>query len=625
MRILLNEIAREFSPWGKTNHEIAKEKPYTGDKPVKADVVPAQMMDFCMYICPTCGTELLALWKITASKVECSEMSDIKRGWCGFNGVCHYKQNCHKYEIEKMNYQLPEYMAARKEKKKLLTMNNCPICGGTLSHSVDDGFFFDPENYDLYNKYLRSCEDEKGRKYTLEEWKWAEGLKLDMYKSFAYDSDKPDFKCSLDILKDEIVRDCDKTIQDGFACLAGLREAKEKPLAESAAEKTLQKLDHPMSKLSSEASAGIKNDPEKLKEYLSELTQLEGNVYLLSQRLASLYYQLQTTEKTCLAERKYPAYQFKMDAAKNNLIVKALKDEWLQLLQELKTTKEKPVGEFIVTQLIIPQEPKEPVLETPGLFNKKRVLAENNEAKAKYDEEMDKYRKKVAFYQDEQRRKKEKIILDLETKTEDARKKWDKASQDAEACVNNYQPIDKGIELPSGVLKSALEDEISKVEKLLEDTLKCRNELYAFDIIFPKYRNLVALTTMNEYLITGRCEKLEGPGGAYNLYESELRANMIISQLSQIIDSLEQIKQNQYLLYNEMKQINATLSSMDDSLNNAVKSLSNIDSASRTIAKNTGIIAENSALIEYNTAKTALYSQKTAELTKAIGYLVALK
>lgn len=74
-------------------------------------------------------------------------------------------------------------------------------------------------------------------------------------------------------------------------------------------------------------------------------------------------------------------------------------------------------------------------------------------------------------------------------------------------------------------------------------------QYYSADVVFPKYRNLPALTMIYEYLTTGRCSELTGPNGAYNLYESELRQNTIISQMSVIISKLDEIKYNQYILY----------------------------------------------------------------------------
>ena len=69
------------------------------------------------------------------------------------------------------------------------------------------------------------------------------------------------------------------------------------------------------------------------------------------------------------------------------------------------------------------------------------------------------------------------------------------------------------------------------------------------ELIYPKYHNLPALTSIYEYLVTGRCDELTGPHGAYNLYEDEVRKDTVISQLNLVIDNLEKIKQNQYMLY----------------------------------------------------------------------------
>ena len=45
----------------------------------------------------------------------------------------------------------------------------------------------------------------------------------------------------------------------------------------------------------------------------------------------------------------------------------------------------------------------------------------------------------------------------------------------------------------------------------------------------------------------------------------------------------------------------------------------------RSIEDNTAHIAQNSDVIAHNTAVTAYYSKVNAELTNALGYMVALK
>jgi hypothetical protein len=74
-------------------------------------------------------------------------------------------------------------------------------------------------------------------------------------------------------------------------------------------------------------------------------------------------------------------------------------------------------------------------------------------------------------------------------------------------------------------------------------------EIYNQNIIFPKYRNFLAINQISEYIDSGRCSELEGPYGAYNLFENELRQNIIISRLDNIIHELEQIRENQYYTY----------------------------------------------------------------------------
>ena len=130
------------------------------------------------------------------------------------------------------------------------------------------------------------------------------------------------------------------------------------------------------------------------------------------------------------------------------------------------------------------------------------------------------------------------------------------------------------------------------------ETLKVLSDYYKPDIIFPKYHSLPALTTIYEYLSSGRCDTLTGPNGAYNLYESELRQNTIIEKLNTIIADLEQIKKNQFALYQELTKINAT-----------TRQISYEMSAIR------GYTQKLTALTALNTYYTAVTADNTAALT----------
>ena len=160
--------------------------------------------------------------------------------------------------------------------------------------------------------------------------------------------------------------------------------------------------------------------------------------------------------------------------------------------------------------------------------------------------------------------------------------------------------------------------EIAEVKGTLQKLYDTKHQLESLEIVYPKYLDFVALTTISEYLATGRCTILTGADGAYNLYESEVRANRIIAQLDQVIDSLEQIKSNQYKTYSLLKEIGDNISDISKKMDNAVTALNNIQDHTKRIE-------ENSAMIAYNTAKTAHYMKINNQLTNAIGFLVAMK
>lgn len=74
-------------------------------------------------------------------------------------------------------------------------------------------------------------------------------------------------------------------------------------------------------------------------------------------------------------------------------------------------------------------------------------------------------------------------------------------------------------------------------------------KMYSYNVVFPKYRNYVMVSSIYEYLCSGRCTTLEGHDGAYNILELEIRLDKIITRLDDILKNLEAIRTNQYTLY----------------------------------------------------------------------------
>ena len=93
---------------------------------------------------------------------------------------------------------------------------------------------------------------------------------------------------------------------------------------------------------------------------------------------------------------------------------------------------------------------------------------------------------------------------------------------------------------------------------------------------YKKYRNIVAVTSFYEYFDSGRCDALEGSTGAYNIFEQEVRASMIISKLSDAVSVLKDIKENQNRLYDAINEMNSQIKKMNTNLMRISAELSGI-------------------------------------------------
>ena len=104
--------------------------------------------------------------------------------------------------------------------------------------------------------------------------------------------------------------------------------------------------------------------------------------------------------------------------------------------------------------------------------------------------------------------------------------------------------------------KERLVEFLDMLKKKRQETGSILQQYYDKDVIFPKYRNLVAVCSFYEYFASGRCSTLIGHEGAYNIYENEVRLERILTKLDEIIQRLDTIKSNQYILYDVIQEGN---------------------------------------------------------------------
>lgn len=116
-----------------------------------------------------------------------------------------------------------------------------------------------------------------------------------------------------------------------------------------------------------------------------------------------------------------------------------------------------------------------------------------------------------------------------------------------------------------------LSEQRKQLREKYKETLDVLNSYYSIDVIYPKYRNFVAVSSIYEYILSGRCQRLEGNGGAYDTFEYESRLDRIIVQLDDVIERLDEIRDNQYQLYiavqDGIKQSHALQSKAINSIN----------------------------------------------------------
>lgn len=529
------------------------------------------------YYCAHCGAELMGVFNYTARKETFGINNDGKRQLAEFN--LRIEKNPQKIKMlkkkiaeDKRNYKewVKTQDNARKAYKEAEKLTLCPICGGELYKKT--GYFMPCSQLnDKYNDFFCLSKDEMSF-WTL----------------------------------------CSRSVDEKLERMKSFRDKIELDEVQKRVEKFLSDNDLPV-EIKADSSIQVYDTPEKLKDYIMTLLHLENNIYSLSRLLSELYYLELNCKRNIVLETNEPFYLL-------NTELNVLKKIYTKALEELeKADSYKPK-----VSIKYPVEPTAPRLAEPGFFNKKKVLAENERLIQKYQADMKAYRQEVMLCDEKKADMIEKKRADF-IKTAKEKANLQKAEMDkAASCLESAKRDMNDKIVPSQAAKELIGAEIIEIRNLLKNTLNARNELYSHNVIFKKYRNAVALASFYEYLMSGRCSSLTGADGAYNIYENEIRLNQIVTKLDDVISSLEEIKKTQYLIYSELQAINSTLSGLSSTMDKALTSVQNIEVTTTTLSEHMAHISQNTDVIAHNTAVTAYYSKVNADLTNALGYMVAL-
>lgn len=144
-----------------------------------------------------------------------------------------------------------------------------------------------------------------------------------------------------------------------------------------------------------------------------------------------------------------------------------------------------------------------------------------------------------------------------------------------------------------------VQNAIRETTTAYDDTVRVLEKIYSSNIIYPSYRNFIAISSIYQYFESGICETLEGHEGAYSRYEIESRLDKIVTQIDVVIAKLDQIAQNQYTLYSAIREITPQIQNMTNQIDNAISKLEDNNVILNTVEKNSAITAANSAMTAY--------------------------
>ena len=152
--------------------------------------------------------------------------------------------------------------------------------------------------------------------------------------------------------------------------------------------------------------------------------------------------------------------------------------------------------------------------------------------------------------------------------------------------------------------KERLSIMLKQLKEENQHTCDLLKQYYSIGVIYKKYRGLVPMCSIYEYFQSGLCSELTGHEGAYNIYESELRFGMIMTELKEISAKIDTIREHQSVLFDAINQGNMF---------------------SEQLLREASHQAQQMQFIENNTAIAAYCSAETAREANQIKWLQAFQ
>lgn len=273
---------------------------------------------------------------------------------------------------------------------------------------------------------------------------------------------------------------------------------------------------------------------------------------------------------------------------------------------------------------VVPKKPDDPVLELPtkkgtvaGAFA--ITLATNAVGTIPYLIYRSKKAKRLQAEYDA-------TIIQNQIKHDQALKEYEAQLSAYESQCSAYEQNYNAEKQKNELFNNNLELQITSLQSHLDLSRSALEQLYSLDIVYKKYRSLIAITMFCEYFDSGLRTELEGTTGMYDLYEQQLMGRLIINELSTVNHNLKtisfqlgtlsrqltSIQRNQQMLYEEVAKANTIASSIKYSTE---RLLDNSEQLLNTSSKHL-------SAIQSATEMTAFQAEATTRRTDAIAKMV---
>lgn len=124
--------------------------------------------------------------------------------------------------------------------------------------------------------------------------------------------------------------------------------------------------------------------------------------------------------------------------------------------------------------------------------------------------------------------------------------------------------------------KSAYQTRLTYFKKNTNVAESAFQKFVSSGFLYRSYQSIVPICQFIQYLESGRCSELEGPNGCYNLFEAELRQNIIINKLDNIEQTLYRMEANQHVMMNTLASIDKTSKELCNVAIDMAKDVANI-------------------------------------------------